>query len=99
MRRPSGRQHLQRKLEYRSFASDARGSDVDFMEVGFQTIGLELVRVGAVGVGLNDVRAGANVFGVDLTHQIGRYQIQFVIGAIDVDAFEYSIVPIAPSKT
>src|ERR1043166_2939238 len=32
------------------------------------------------------IRAGANVFGVDLAHQIGIAEIQFVVTAIDIDA-------------
>src|SRR5439155_20378151 len=39
------------------------------------------------GIRLNNIGAGADVFAVDLAHEISRDQIQLVIGAIDVDAF------------
>ena len=54
--------------------------------LAFETVGLQLVGGGAVGVGFDDVGAGANVFGVNVAHQIGRDQIQFIVGAIDIDA-------------
>ena len=37
-------------------------------------------------VGLDDVGAGADVFCVNLAHEVGVAQIQFVVAAIDVDA-------------
>ena len=41
------------------------------METAFESVLLELVSSGAERVGLDDVGAGANVFGVNLTDQIG----------------------------
>ena len=54
--------------------------------VAFQSVRLKFVDVGAEGVRFDDVGAGANVFGVNLADEIGRDKIQFVVGAIDVDA-------------
>ena len=46
---------------------------------------LELVCRGAERVGLNDVSAGANVFDVNLTHEIGIAKVQLVVTTIDVN--------------
>ena len=59
---------------------------VDLVEVSFESVLLKFVSSGAEGVGLDDVGAGADVFGVNLANQIGSAEIQFVITAIDVDA-------------
>ena len=67
-------------------ASDARGADVDFAQTAFETVRLQLMRGGAISIRLDDVGASANVFGVNFAHEVGRDEIQFVVGAIDVDA-------------
>ena len=54
--------------------------------LAFQSVLLKFVSGGAEGVGLDDVGAGADVFGVNLAHQIGIAEIQLVVAAIDVDA-------------
>ena len=61
-------------------------SSPDLVQVVFESVLLQLVRRRAEGVGLDDVGARANVFGVDLAHQIGIAEIQLVVTTIDVDA-------------
>ena len=48
---------------------------------------MQLVSGRTEGVGLNDVGPGANIFGVNLAHEIGVTEVQLVVAAIDVDAF------------
>jgi hypothetical protein len=56
------------------------------VEISLESVLLEFGSSGAERVGLDDVGAGANVFSVNLTDQIGRAEIQLVITAINVDA-------------
>jgi len=57
------------------------------VQVGFESVLLEFVRGGAERVGLDDVGAGADVFGVDLADQVGVAEIQLVVATVNVDAF------------
>ena len=70
-----------------SLASYFRCEGIDLVKVSFESVLLEFVGRGAEGVGLDDVCAGAYVFGVNLAHEIRITQIQLVVAAIDVDAF------------
>src|SRR6185369_14271345 len=57
------------------------------MKISVETVLLQLVRGGAEGVRLDDVRAGTYVFLMNLAHQIRVAQVQFVVAVIDVHAF------------
>jgi len=56
------------------------------VEMSLESVLLEFVGSRAERVGLDDVGAGANVFGVYLADQIGRAEVQLVVTAINVDA-------------
>jgi hypothetical protein len=45
----------------------------------------QLDRVGAEGVGLQDLRAGPDVLPVDLLHQVGPAEIQLVVAHVEKD--------------
>ena len=70
----------------RGFASDPRRLNVDFARAAIEAIWQKLVNVGSEGIRFDDVGAGANVFGMDLAHEVGGNQIQFIVGTVDVDA-------------
>ena len=61
------------------------GDGVDLVQIRVEPVLLELVSSGAKRVGLNDVRAGANVFSVNLAHQIRTAEVQLVVATIDVN--------------
>ena len=67
-------------------ASNTRGFDIDLAHARFQAVRLKLVHVRAECVRFDNLSAGAHVLIVDFTHQIGRDQVQLVVGSIDVDA-------------
>jgi len=48
-------------------------------------VGLKLDRVGAEGVGLEQLGAGLHVLLVDLPHLVGLREIHLVVAAVDVD--------------
>src|SRR6185369_3542375 len=71
----------------RGLTRDPGGEGVDLSQTAFESVLLKLMGRGAERVGLDDVRTGANVFGVNLTHEIRIGEIQLVVTAIDIDAF------------
>ena len=56
------------------------------MEMSLESVLLEFVGSRTERVGLDDVCAGANVFGMNLADQVGRAEVQLVVTAINVDA-------------
>ncbi len=70
----------------RRFTSHSCRDRVNLVKISFEPVLLQLVSSGAEGVGLDDIGAGAYVFGVDLADQVGIAEIQLVVAAVDVDA-------------
>src|SRR5215813_10325989 len=67
-------------------ARDLRRRGVDLGEFVVQPLGGELQSGRAVGIGLDDLGAGFDVFAVDGEHDLGAGKVQLVITAIDVNA-------------
>jgi len=57
------------------------------VKICFETVLLQFVCRGAEGVGLDDVGASFDVFGVNLPNEVWITEIQFVVTAIDVNTF------------
>src|SRR5207253_2318527 len=58
---------------------------IDFVRAGFEAIRLKLVYIRSERVRFDYVGACADVFAMNLAHEIGRHQIQLIVRAIDVD--------------
>ena len=70
----------------RGLASDLSGPNIYLAETSFQSVRLELVGGSAESICLDDVSAGAHVFGVHFADEVGSDQIQFIVRSINVDA-------------
>ena len=64
-------------------AGQGGGRRVDPLGVARQAVGRELHRVGAEGVGLDDLGAGPHVLLVDLPHQAGLLEIELVVADVE----------------
>jgi hypothetical protein len=67
-------------------ASQLGGGPVDPLGLGREAILSEFARVGAEGVGLDDLGAGAEVFPVDGGDQVGLAEVQLVVADVEEDA-------------
>src|SRR5262245_23685381 len=70
----------------RGLASDPRRRGVDLGEFVIQPLRGKFETRRAVGVGLDDLGAGFDVFAVDGEHDLGAGKIQLVVTAVDVNA-------------
>src|SRR5205085_4907750 len=63
------------------------GGAVDVAQLVLDAERAELDAVRAVRVGLEDLRAGADVFAMDIEHDLRTAEIQLVVALVDEDAF------------
>src|ERR1044072_3484113 len=69
---------------------------VDLLGLIRQAVAAELQRRGAERIGLENLGAGAYVFGVDLLHQAGLLEVQFVVADVQEEALAVQHRPHRP---
>ena len=91
--------HETRRLARPRRARDPRPFEIDRARLVAQAERAQLDAVGAERVGLDDVGAGAQVFGVNARDQVGCVRFSDSKQRLMKTPFAYSSVPIAPSQT